>query len=173
MAEPGSVPPVPPVPPGGSPFNPTAPAARSGPGCSKPLLVGCGVFGLLIGIAVVFFFYSVAKDPGRFLGWSLNQMENAVTAELPQDVTAEEREQLKAAFAGVRRKVEAGELSPERLQAINYKVLELARKEGGLKRQDVLELTAMLEGLAGGTSEVANPGADSGAEPAGAAGRAP
>lgn len=169
MAEPGSVPPVPPVPPGNAPFNPGAPAARPGPGCSKPLLIGCGAFGLLIGIAVVFFFYSVSKNPGRFLSWSLNQMENAVTAQIPPDVTAEEREELKAAFAAVRRKVEAGQISPERLQSINYKVLELSRKEGGMKRQDVLELTAMLEGLAGGTTEVANPGTDGGAEPAGQA----
>jgi hypothetical protein len=35
-----------------------------------------------------------------------------------------------------------------------------------MKRQDVLELTAMLEGLAGGTTEVANPGTQRGAEPA-------
>ena len=169
MAEPGSVPPVPPVPPGGSPFNPTAPAARPGPGCSKPLLIGCGVFALLIGIAVVLFFYTVTKNPGRFLSWTVNQMENAVTPQIPADVTAEEREQLKAAFAAVRRKAEAGELSPERLQAINYKVLEYSRK-GGMKRQDVLELTALLEGLAGGTTEVANPAAapGGGAVPAGA-----
>lgn len=166
MAEPGNIPPVPPAPPGGAPFNPNTPAARSGPGCSKPLLIGCGVFGLLIGIAVVFFFYSVGKNPGRFLSWSVNQMENAVTAQIPQDVTPEEREQLKAAFASLRRKVEAGEISPERLQSLNYKVLELARKEGGVKRQDILELTALLEGLAGGTTEVANPDPGTGAEPA-------
>ncbi|HEX2222928.1 MAG TPA: hypothetical protein VHN15_01845, partial [Thermoanaerobaculia bacterium] len=58
------------------------------------------------------------------------------------------------------------EVKPERLQAINYKVLELARKEGGVKREDILELTALLEGLAGGTTEVANPRAGTGAEPA-------
>ena len=55
MAEPGNIPPVPPVPPGGSPFNPNAPAApRPGPGCSKPLLIGCGALVLVVGICVVF-----------------------------------------------------------------------------------------------------------------------
>jgi HAMP domain-containing protein len=133
------------------------------------LLIGCGALVLVVGICLVFLVYQVGKNPGGLMIWSLNQMENAITPQIPADVTAEEREQLKTAFANVRRKVEAGELSMERLQPINYKILEYSRKEGGIKRQDVLELTALLEGLAGGTTEVANPTPETiqrGAEPA-------
>jgi hypothetical protein len=166
MAEPGNIPPVPPAPPGGAPFNPTAPAARPGPGCSKPLLIGCGAFGLLIGIAVIFFFYTVGKNPGRVINWTLTQAEKELNPRIPQDVTVEERERLKVAFADVRRKVAAGELSLEQTQALNYKILEISRKADGLKRQDVLELIALLEGLAGRTTEVANPDASTGTEPA-------
>ncbi len=166
MAEPGNIPPVPPVPPGGSPFNPNVPAAtRPGPGCSKPLLIGCGALVLVVGICFLIIVWQIGKDPGRALSWTVSQMENAITTALPQDVTAEEREQLKAAFAGVRQKTAAGQLSAEQLQTINFKFLEISRKEGGMTRQDVLELTAMLEGLAGSTTEVANPSPQSGAEP--------
>lgn len=145
MTEPGSVPPLPPA----SPFNPEAPRARSGPGCSKPLLIGCGIVGFILGACLVALFYFVGRNPAGVMNWSLQKMEQGLMAQLPKDLPAADRERLEAAFAAVRQKVESGEVSAEELQPINFKILEISRR-GNLTREDVLELTEALEKAAAG-----------------------
>lgn len=148
MEPPRVEPPPPPV----SPFNPAPqpalPAGRSG--CPKPLIVGCLVVIVLGAIALVGGFVYIQKNAGTLLQWSLRQIENGITAQLPKDTTPEEKERLQQAFENVRSGVRDGSIGPEKLQPVQMKALELSRKGNSMTREDVQELTRLLEKTAGG-----------------------
>ncbi len=66
--------------------NRSRPSRRAdGGGCQKPLLVGCGVLALLLGIAAVVFVVK-AKD---VLAYAINQLRTEVMAHLPEDAPAD------------------------------------------------------------------------------------
>ena len=73
-------------------------------------------------------------------------------AQLPKDVTPEEKERLRQAFADVRQGLKDGRIKPEEFQTMNFKIMEIARKGSDVKRQDILELTRSLEEMAGKAS---------------------
>jgi hypothetical protein len=78
-----------------SPFNPQRTrAAAGGPSRAKPLLIGCGVLLVLLGIAAVVL---VAKQ-AQLVGWVYSRLEAQIVAKLPPEVTAEERQRLSQAF---------------------------------------------------------------------------
>lgn len=143
---------VEPPPPPASPFNPTPqpalPAGRSG--CPKPLIIGCLAVIVLGGIALLAGFFYVGKNASSLLQWSLRQIETGITAQLPKDTTPEEKERLQQAFENVRSGVQNGSISPEKLQPVQMKALELSRKGNSMTREDVRNLTEMLEGVAAG-----------------------
>ena len=143
---------VEPPPPPASPFNPTPqpalPPGRSG--CPKPLIIGCLAVIVLGGIALLAGFFYVGKNASSILQWSLRQTENGIMGQLPKDTTSEERERLQQAFADVRKGVQDGSVTPEELQPLQFKMLEIARKGNAMTREDVRNLTEMLEGVAGG-----------------------
>jgi hypothetical protein len=148
MSEPGSVPPPPPP---ASPFNPNAipppqPARRGG--CGKPVVIGCVSALLLAAIAALVAFYFIGKDPGRMLKWSLDRMEQGLMTTMSPEVTAEEKQELGAAFDRVRQGIDGKRIDPQRLQDINFKILELSRK-GQLTSADVQDLTDRRNTLAG------------------------
>jgi uncharacterized membrane protein len=136
-----------PPPPPASPFNPVprpaAPQGRSG--CSKPLIIGCVVVFLVGAIALLGGLWYVGTHAAALLQWSFQQMETGLMAQLPKDVTPEERANLQQAFADVRQAIKENRVSPERLQPIQWKMLEIARKGNALTRQDVLDLTRSLQ----------------------------
>lgn len=148
---------VEPPPPPASPFNPTLqpalPPGRSG--CPKPLIIGCLAVIVLGGIALIVGFVWVGKNFSKLLTFSLGQAENGIFAQLPQDVTSEERERLRSAFQGARQRIESAS-NPQEIaeesQQLNMKLLAVARKGKGLTRQEVLELTEDLEKFASGDS---------------------
>src|SRR3954467_15733473 len=97
-------------PPPASPFNPAPrPAApqRAG-GCSKPLIVGCVVVFLVGAIALLGGLWYVSTHAAALLQWSFQQTETSVLAQLPKDVTPEERANLQQAFADVRQALRDG-----------------------------------------------------------------
>ncbi|HKI04575.1 MAG TPA: hypothetical protein VKK31_21525 [Thermoanaerobaculia bacterium] len=140
-------PPQPPPPPPASPFDP-APRPKTS-GCPKPLIIGCLAILLIGGLALLGGFFYMAKNASRVLQWSLTQMENGVMAQLPKDVTPEEKDRLRQAFADVTAGLKAGRITPEQFQPVQFKVMEIARKGSNVTRQDVVELTAALEEVAG------------------------
>jgi hypothetical protein len=146
---------VEPPPPPASTFNPTPrPAIPSGrSGCPKPLIIGCLAVIVLGAIALIGGVWWAGKNYDRLLTFSLRQSETALMAQLPQDVTSEERERLRAAFEGARKRVDSAG-SPQEIadesQQLNMKLFAATRKGGGLTREEVQELTAALEKFASG-----------------------
>ncbi|HVT15349.1 MAG TPA: hypothetical protein VHQ90_04080 [Thermoanaerobaculia bacterium] len=145
MAEP----PSPSVP---SPFDPR-PESRSGPGCSKPLLLGCGAVLVLLGIGAVVF---VVEAPTLFRK-ILDSMAGSLEPRLPPDLTPQERQRLHAAFAAAGRAVENKKADLRKAQAFQRKLLAVSDPQKPLTRQDVLDLIRALEDLAGQSPSTAPP----------------
>lgn len=135
----------PPPPPPAAPFNPSA-RPRAG-GCPKPLIIGCLAVIVLGGIALLGGFWWISANVTSVLKWSFNQMETGILAQLPKDVTAEERERLQQAFAGVIQGIDNGSVTPDRLQPVQFKIMEISRKGANMTREDVQQLTSLLEGV--------------------------
>jgi uncharacterized membrane protein len=149
--EPPHTPPLPPP----SPFQPITPGPAPVPGktggCGKPVVIGCLVLLVLVGVALVGTFVYVSRNYGQIMDMSLRQTEAQIFAQMPEDVTPAERERLREAFEGARKAYSERELQEvaQKGQQIQFKLLELVRKGSSLTREDVLELTEMLEDLAG------------------------
>ncbi|HEY7215779.1 MAG TPA: hypothetical protein VIC28_14205 [Thermoanaerobaculia bacterium] len=138
---------VQPPPPPAAPFDPSARRPKTS-GCPKPLVIGCLVFILLGGVALLGGFFFLMKNASGVIQWSMRQMENGVMAQLPPDVTPEERQRLRQAFADVSQGLKDGRIKPEEFQPLQFKMMEIARKGNNLTRRDVLELTRALEEVA-------------------------
>jgi hypothetical protein len=143
-------------PPPASPFHP-APQPAAAPqgkgGCSKPLIVGCVVVFLVGVIALLCGLWYVGSHAAALLQWSLQTMETSLLAQLPKDVTPEEKANLQQAFADVRQGLQQGKIAPDRLQPVQFKMMEIARKGSSVTRQDVVDLTRSLEEVAGKAGE--------------------
>lgn len=148
-------PPHTPPPPPPSPFQPITPGPAPAPGktggCGKPMVIGCLVLLVLVGIALVGTFVYVSRNYDQIMNMSLTQTEAQIFAQMPEDVTPAEQERLRAAFDGARKAYSERELQEvaQEGQKIQFKLLEVVRKGNTMTRQDVLELTEMLERLAG------------------------
>jgi len=156
--EPPRVEPPPPSATPAAPFDPTA-RPKTG-GCPKPLLLGCLVLLILVGLGFLGFVFFAVKNFGKLIEMSLRQTEPVITSSLPPDVTPAERERLKQAFATARRRAAEAKNAQElaqSAQALNFKLLEVSRKGKALTRHDVQELTQMLEDFAGRSSGTAPP----------------
>lgn len=136
-------PPTPPTTPV-SPFNPgrSHPAGGSG---KRPLLIGCGVLLVLLGIAAVVL---VAKR-AEFVGWMFAKLEAQILAKLPEDVTPAERQRLDRAFDSAAEAIGAGTADQAKADQLNSVLLEFAQGGRQITREDVLELTRALEDVAG------------------------
>lgn len=137
---------VEPPPPPAAPFDPSARPKTSG--CPKPLVIGCIAVILIGGIALLGGLYFMMRNASSLLQWSMRQMENAIMTQLPPDVTPEEKERLRQAFARVDQGLENGRIRPEKLQPLQFEMMEIARKGSELTRQDVLDFTRALEEVA-------------------------
>ncbi|HVT59810.1 MAG TPA: hypothetical protein VHR45_15590 [Thermoanaerobaculia bacterium] len=126
-----------------APFDPTAP--RGGPGCSKPLLIGCGMVLLLVAVFAV---VVIANLPA-ITRWWFNTIEASLEPRLAPDVTPAERQRLKSAFSSAGRLAEAGKVDMNKLPAFQRQLLALSDPKRRLSRKDVQELTRTLDELTG------------------------
>ncbi|TNF84828.1 MAG: hypothetical protein EP299_00435 [Acidobacteria bacterium] len=128
------------------PFTPDAPATTPGGGCGRPLLIGCGILIVLLGIAAAVFVIK-AKD---LFGWAMAQFEEEVVRMLPDDLTTEERQRLDAAFDAALDAWDASEADPVALQRLQEELWQtISRNTDKLSREDVAKLTRALERVAG------------------------
>lgn len=125
---------------------------KKGSGCSRNLLIGCGVLLVLLGIGTVLFVLNASK----VATWLYTQLEEQVEAQLPEDLPEEDRQRLAAAFDDVRAAIQDGTVSPGKLQQAQGKMTEMVQNAESLTAEDVRELAALLEAAAG-TSEGAGP----------------
>lgn len=146
MSEPPNPPETPsPVEPG-RPF--TGQPKPTPAGCSRPLLIGCGVFVVLLGIAAIVF---VAKSRDLF-AWGIGSLRESIVANLPDDLTEEERERLDRGFEAVVQRVTGGEpVAPPALKALQRQLVSATEKANDqeLTREDVLDLLSALERVGG------------------------
>lgn len=133
-----------------TPQAPFDPSARPKPsGCPKPLVIGCIAILLIGGLALLGGLYFMMKHASSVLQWSLQQTEKELMTQLPKEVTPEEKDRLHRAFADVIQGIQDQRIPVEKLQPVQFKMLEIARKGSSVTRQDVLELTRKLESAAG------------------------
>lgn len=133
---------LPPLPP--APAKPFAPETTSGGGgCQKPLLIGCGLLALLLGIAAVVFVVK-AKD---VLAYAMNQLRTEVVAHLPEDVGESERQQVEDGFDAALARIRGGELDPAALQELQKKLTAAASAAATrrLTREELDGLVAALD----------------------------
>lgn len=126
------------------PFGSTPRAPKGSSGCAKPALLGCAVLLVLFGVASIVFLVK-AKD---LLAWTFRQMESSIVAQLPEDVTSEERARLERAFDAAARKAVSGEVEPLALQQLQGELMRLSGRIEGLTREDVMSLIDELESFA-------------------------
>jgi len=168
MSDPTSPPPPPPQqPPAPSrPFT-GAPKPLAGGGCGRPLLVGCGVLVVLLGVAAIVF-VAKAKD---LLAWTMRELQDQVVTALPEDITAEERARLDRGFERSLERIYAGKVEPPALYALQRQLMNAAEKSQSktLTRDDALDLLSALERVGGLLPAGDEGGAGTAAEGAGPA----
>jgi hypothetical protein len=128
-------------PPQAKPFEPEQ--IRGGGGCQKPMLVGCGLVALLIGIAAVVFVVK-AKD---VLAFAMNKLRAEVVAHLPADASENERQQLEAGFDAAMARIRTGAIEPASLQELQKKLTAVASTAGRrqMSREELADLIAALD----------------------------
>jgi len=153
-----SEPPIPPDSP--SPIEPGRPFTgqpKPAPaGCSRPLLIGCGVVIVLLGLAAIVF---IVKAPDLF-AWGLGSLREGIVAKLPDDLTDAERARLDRGFDAVAERVKGGEaVEPPALKALQRQLVSATEKAnaGELTRDDVLDLLSALERVGGLLPEEKSP----------------
>ena len=135
------------------PLTPKLPAEGGG-GCGKVALLGCGVFVVLFGIAMMVFMFK-ADD---VVVWLFNKLEAEVVKGLPDDLPPADRERLESAFSGFYSALERGEVQPSDVQRLQGKLMEMAPDiEGGLSHEQIEELTLVLERAGGLQNETQKP----------------
>lgn len=154
-------------PPGGKPDLSDSLGGGLRPG--RAMLLGCGVLLFLLGAAAIIFLLK-ADD---FVGWVFGSVEETIVERLPPDLPAEDRARLDRAFAAATARIQSGEADPQALRRLQGGLGRAVRGSGDdrpLTREEVADLTANLEEIAGTTPPdpdappEAIPGARSGAE---------
>jgi hypothetical protein len=140
-------PPTPPPPPAPQPFQPEQAGALGGPGCGKPIAIGCMLLLILLGAFGVF----VASQQEALLAWSIGAMQEPLERQLAEDVTAADRARLATAFDAARAAARAETVDPAKLQRLQRKFLEVAGKPK-VAREELLSFLTVLEDFAGSPS---------------------
>lgn len=134
-----------PTPAGGAP-QPFADEPARFAGCGKPLVIGCLLLLIVLGVGLIYGLMKVKS----LLAWSIDKYRQQVVASLPEDLDAGERQRLEDAFAAAIAAIEAGELDPVALQKLQGFLAAPPAAGSRMPRQRVLELIEVLEDLAGG-----------------------
>lgn len=132
------------------PFSPGEPGAGAD-GCGRPVWIGCALVILLLGVGAMVALWNAPK----LFDWAMGKFEAEVTAALPEDVTADQRERLGAAFAATREAVADGSADALALQELQQRLTARIMSSGEkLTAGDVEELIEALEAVAGGAVPV-------------------
>lgn len=130
---------------------------RSGKGCSRMTLAGCGLVVLVVGLGVL----TMLLKASDLVAWSLKRIRVEVERTLPDDLPAVERERLDAAFDAATARIVGGDLDPVAFQALQAELLRFARRGRTPTVEEVRDLAQALESFA----RVEAPPPPAGAEP--------
>jgi len=123
--------------------RPTVPSGK-GTGCSRPLVVGCGVLLVLLGVAAVLF----VLYAGQIAAWAYGKAQTQIVNRLPEELSDEEEQRLVRAFEEFRQAVENGTVDPDGLTEVQAQVLALLQSQEEPTVEDIRELTEALEAAA-------------------------
>ncbi len=150
-------------PPAAEPFAAAPVEPRAG-GCSKPLLIGCGVVFVLLGVAGLVFVLK-ARD---LLVWSLDKTRASVLGNLAEDVTPADRQRFDAAYAAATARIGDGKIDSAALQKLQGELMRaIENPREKVSREKFLALTEALEKVGGlEPAPVETPPAEAPAAPA-------
>lgn len=123
-----------------SPFEPQA--ADLG-GCGKPAVIGCLALLVLLAVGFAMFMFKV-RD---ILGWALVKYQDAVVANLSEEVTDEDKQRLVIAFESARGAIRANRFDPEALQRLQRFMASPPKAGRPIEPEAVRELTEVLEAV--------------------------
>lgn len=139
----------PPPQPDNAPFQPgQSRPLVGGRGCGKPVVIGCLVLLVLVGLGLVGLIWYFTSHLGQIMDWQLRESKELVLARLPEDYTPAERTRVERAFDTAREEVKQEGFDLNRAQAVQQQLLEVARNpDERLTREQVEKLTRTLEEL--------------------------
>jgi hypothetical protein len=130
------------------PPAPAPPAAiepeATGRGCLKKSLIGCGVVALVVAVCFIAFFLYVRQRPETITDVVMSQVESHFAA----DVTAEEKEQVRSAYADFRAALKEHRVSREPLDRMRSTLVS-GGAQSEVSREQVRDLTALFRRAAG------------------------
>jgi hypothetical protein len=128
-------------------FAPAPPA--EGPadrrGCLKKALIGCGAVALLIAICFIALLIYVRQRPDALTDIVMKQVESHYAA----DVTAEEKQQLRSAYADFRTALREHRVNREPLDRMRTTLVS-SGSQSEVSREQVRSLTELFRKTAGG-----------------------
>jgi len=131
-----------------SPFAPPqTPSPRTG-GPAKPLVIGCIVVLILVGIGLIASLYYVGQSYEKIFAWSLGRIRDGVEVRLPKDLPAEAKQRLDNAFTAAQTAAGTVHGNPAASARLQKLMLDLAHQVEGtapLTAQQVDEITRTLE----------------------------
>lgn len=132
-----------PPPPPGAPIPP-APIepGRARGGCGRAGLIGCGAAAIVVLILFAIFLIYARRKPEVLTDLMMGQIER----NLAPEVTAEEKQRLREAYAGFRRRVQEGRVGPEPMERLRA-ILSSATR-GAIGSEKVRELMAVFQAAA-------------------------
>jgi hypothetical protein len=103
---------------------------------------------VLLGLLLLGALWKASDLMPALFRWSLEQFEQQVSGNLPEDMSEADRARLAAAFDAAATAVEEGTAEPQALQRLQGRLLDVARSRR-LTRDKVLDLIEVLEAVAG------------------------
>jgi hypothetical protein len=129
-----------PPPSTGSPIvPPPIEPGRAPGGCARGGLIGCGAAAILVLILMALLLAYVRRKPEALTDLMMGQIER----NLASDVTVEEKEKLRTAYAAFRARLQEHRVSGEALERLRSVLSDAAR--GPVGREQVRELTRVFE----------------------------
>jgi len=127
-------------PPPAAPF-PSAPIepGRARGGCGRAALIGCGVAAIVVLILFAIFVFYARRKPEVLTDLMMGQIER----NLAPDVTAEDKQRLREAYAGFRLRVQERRVGPEPMERLRAALSSATR--GAIGPEKVRELTAVFQ----------------------------
>ena len=130
-----------------APFSPQ-PADLGG--CGKPAVIGCLAVLVVLAVGLVVFVIK-ARD---MLDWALLRYQEAIAANLSEEVTEEERRRLERAFEGARSAIRDNRMDPSALQKLQRFMSSPPQSDQRIGPETVRELTEVLESIARARSKL-------------------
>jgi hypothetical protein len=131
---------------------PAAAPAADNRGCLKKTLIGCGVLALLLAVCFIALVIYVRQKPEALTDMVMSQVES----HFAPDVTAEEKEQLRAAYADFRTALREHRIAQEPLERMRTTLVSRGA-QGEVSREQVRHLTEVFRTAAGSGGASASP----------------